>query len=212
MKLITADSKKLKKKMLGFYRDQYRKDPLRRDSMSALLKGLIDGTSIMTKSAFLEPVIVVEGKSILMIALLAHADRMPEIFQIAFLESSGYQPDAFRLILTRAERLALERGAVQISGSLNLHVNYGLGFLADSYDKIQSFGMAHSPEYIHEYFLEAGFEPVELLSYKKDMRGLVQLMADGLRQKVSQRYHVRELDLTNLESEARLYKIGRAHV
>jgi hypothetical protein len=205
MKLIKADSKKLKKKMLGFYREQYRKDPLRRDSMSALLKGLIDGTSIMTKSAFLEPVMVVEGESILMIALLAQADRMHEIFQIAFLESSGYQPDAFILILTRAEGLALERGAAQISGALNLHVNYGLGYLADSYDKIQSFGMSHSPDYIHDYFLDTGFEPIELVSYKKDMRGLEQLMGDGLRDRISQRYHVRELDLTNLESEAKLY-------
>lgn len=205
MRLITADSKKLKKQMLDFYIEQYKTNPLKRDSMSGLLKGLLKGTSVMTKSAFLEPVMAVEGTKILVIALLAQSDRMPDMLQIAFLESCGYHPEAFQLILRRAEALSLERGAKQISGSLNLHVNYGLGYLADSYDKVQSFGMAYNPEYIHDYFIDNGFEPVELVSYKKDMTSVKQLMSDSMRDRVSQRYHVRELDMRNLESEAKLY-------
>lgn len=205
MRLITADTVKLKNRLLRFYKEQYKRDPLRRDSMSGLLKGLLKGSSVMTKSAFIEPVIVEDEGKALMVALLAQAERMPDVLQIAFFESEGYHPKAFKLLIGRAEELAKGRNAASISGSLNLHVNYGLGFLSDNYDKVQSFGMAHNPEYFHRYFLDSGFKQVKLVSYKKDMRGLDQLMGDGLRMRIAKRYTVRELDLSNLEKEARLY-------
>ena len=205
MELIHADSKKLKKRLVGFYMDQYRKDPLRRDSMSGLLKGLLYNRSVMTASAYLEPVLVMDGGRIIMTAVLAQAERMPEALQICFLESDGYDPEAFSVILKRAEELGRQRGAKQITGSLNLHVNYGLGFLSDSYDKVQSFGMSHNPEYFHLYFTENGFRPIDLVSFKKDMRGVDQLMGESLRGRIDSRYRVRELDLKKLPEEAELY-------
>lgn len=205
MELIHADSKKLKKRLVKFYMDQYRKDPLRRDSMSGLLKGLLYKKSVMTASAFLEPVLVMDGGRVTMTAILAQAERMPEALQICFLESDGYDPEAFSVILKRAEELGRQRGAKQITGSLNLHVNYGLGFLSNSYDKVQSFGMSHNPEYFHLYFTENGFRPIDLVSFKKDMRGVDQLMGESLRGRIESRYRVRELDLKKLPEEAELY-------
>lgn len=205
MKLIIADSKKLKKKFMDFYKHQCRKEPLRRDSMSGLLRGLLYKESIMAASAYLEPVLVVDHDRIVMATILAQADRMPAALQLCFLESDGYDPEAFRLILARAEELGRERGAKQITGSLNLHVNYGLGFLANGYDKVQSFGMSHNPEYFHRYFVESGFQSIDLVSYKKDMRGLDQLLGESLRERIESRYKVRELDLKRLPEEAELY-------
>ena len=207
MELIIADSKKLKKKFMGFYLDQCRKDLLRRDSMSGLLRGLLYKESVMADSAYLEPVLVVDEDKIVMATILAQADRMPEALQICFFESDGYNSEAFSLILGKAEELAREREAKQITGSLNLHVNYGLGFLADSYYRVQSFGMSHNPEYFHRYFIESGFEPIDLVSFKKDMRGLDQLMGESLRERIKSRYTVRELDLKRLSEEAELYTL-----
>ena len=205
MELFIADSKKLKSRFVSFYLDQCRKDPLRRDSMSGLLRGLLYKESVMAASAYLEPLLVVDEDKIVMATILAQADRMPEALQLCFFESDGYNSEAFSIILAKAEELAREIGAKQITGSLNLHVNYGLGFLADSYDKVQSFGMSHNPEYFHQYFIENGFEPIDLVSYKKDMRGLDQLMGKSLRERIESRYSVRELDLEKLPEEAELY-------
>ena len=204
MELIKANNN-YRKIFLDFYRSQYLNNPLRRDALSDLVKGLIYGKSELCKSLDLEPYIVMDHDKIIMICILAYAHRMPDYLQIGFFESSEYNMEAFMLILKRAEEFAAEKGAKKISGSLNIHVNYGLGFLASDYDQEQSFGLAYNQEFYHRYFAENGFKPIEMVTYKKNITNKQKLLNPNVRDKIEAKYKVRELDLSKLKSEIALY-------
>lgn len=204
MKLVDVDNKN-RKAFINFYKKQYLNNPLKRDSLSGLVKGLIYGKSELCKSVDLEPLMVMDNNKIVMICILAFAYRMPDYIQIGFFESEELNMDAFKLLMDRAEKMAREKGASRISASLNIHVNYGLGFLAGDYDKKQSFGMAHNPEFIHKYFEINGFKAIEMVSYKKDMKNVDELLSSDVRKKLDTRYNVRSADLNNLRHECSIY-------
>lgn len=193
------------KAFINFYEKRYLTDPLKRNSMSGLLKNLLNGKSVMCRSAYFEPVMVQDKGKIIMIALLTHVDRMPDFLQIAFFEADYKESRAFKLILDRAYELAKERGASKLTGSLNVHVNYGLGFLASDYDKPQGFGTMHNPEFYNELFSENGFDGIELLSFKKDLDELEEVFNPRMMERLNRRYSIRSLDYKNLEQDALLY-------
>ena len=204
MELISVTDENLKD-FLKFYKDQYINSHLKRDTMSDLLKNLLNGKSILCKSVYTEPVMVVENNEITMISVLAHAQRMPEYMQICFFESDKFNMDAFNLILDRAVKVAKEKGADKLTGSLNIHVNYGLGFLASDYDKKQSFGSAHNPEFYNDYFEKSGFETIHMVSYKKHMVNSPQLINNEIRERLKQVYKVRKADFKNFKREIEIY-------
>lgn len=204
MELVAADKNK-RKDFLNFYKRQYSNNPLKRDSLSGLLKNLLYGGSELCRSVDLLPLMVTENNEIIMISLLAHAHRMPEYVQLGFFESGQYNMQAFKLILERAEAFAKEYGAKKLSGSLNVHVNYGLGFLSSDFNKMQSFGMAHNPSFYNEYFEQSGFQAIDMVSYKKDINSMNELLDSGIRGKLAEKYQVREVNLKNLKSEIGIY-------
>ena len=204
MKLQFANKAKVNA-FIDFYEKRYLTDPLKRNSMSGLLKNLLKGKSVMCTSAYFEPVVVEDHGKIIMIALLSHVARMPDFLQIAFFEADYKENRAFKLILDRAYGLAKERGATKLTGSLNVHVNYGLGFLASDYDKPQGFGTTHNPEFYHELFSENGFETIDLLSFKKDLDDLEEVFNPKIIQRLNRRYSIRSLDYKHLGRDAQIY-------
>lgn len=204
MKLISV-TKQHRKEFINFYKSQYSNSSLKRDSLSGMLKGLLYERSELCKSVDLEPLMVIDNNNILMICLLAYAHRMPDYIQIGFFEAKEYNQDTFNLILNKAKLMAKEKGASKISASLNIHVNYGLGFLASDYNKKQSFGMAHNPEFYHYFFNKTNFKPIEMVSYKKDMRYTDNLLSDNLSSKLSERYTVRKANFSNFKEECMIY-------
>jgi len=204
MELVRVD-KQNRKLFLNFYKKRYLNNPLKRDSLSDLVKGLLYGKSELCKSVFLEPLMIIENKKIIMICILAHAHRMADYIQISFFESDLFNIKAFKLIMDRAETLAKQKNATKISGSLNIHVNYGLGFLASDFDKKQSFGMAHNPQFYNDYFEENGFKTIDMVSYKKNVVQMDKLLSSSLQKKIQGKYKVREVDFKNLESEINIY-------
>lgn len=204
-RLVHADTKKLKKDFLDFYIRQYRNHPLRRDSMSGLLKGILFERSQLSKAVKSHPVMVMDGEKIIIIAVLAHVDRMGDYLQIAFFESPNHDMEAFDMIMEEANLLASSFGCRRISASLNIHVNYGLGYLVDDYQKPQSFGMAHNPPHIHRYFEDHGFDRIEMATYMKDMDSLGPLLPDSMKRRLRDRYTVRPVDFSRLEEEAATY-------
>src|SRR5665648_110603 len=109
MELIKADNKN-KKIFLDFYRSQYINNPLRRDALSDLVKGLIYGKSELCKSLDLEPYLVMDHDKIIMICILAYARRMPDYLQIGFFESSEYNMEAFMLNYEAGRRICRRKG------------------------------------------------------------------------------------------------------
>ncbi|WP_409228097.1 hypothetical protein [Gudongella sp. SC589] len=204
-RLVHADSKKLKKKFLDFYKFQYRNNPLKRDSMSGLLKGILFDRSKLSKAVKAHPVLVMDGEEIIIIAVLAHVDRMREYLQIAFFESPRLDMEAFGMIMDEATKLANRYGCSKICASLNIHVNYGLGYLLGSYHKPQSFGMAHNPPHIHSYYKENGFDRIEMVTYMKDMDSLEGLLPLRMKERLRDRYRVRPVDFSRLREEAATY-------
>lgn len=194
-----------RKMVLTYYKKQYLNHPLRRDSMSGLLKGLLYGKSELCKSVDLEPLMVIINNKIIMICMLAYAHRMPDYIQMGFFEAEELNIQAFNMILNRAEIMATEKGATKISASLNIHVNYGLGFLASDYDKMQSFGMAHNPEFYHEFFKSTGFKSIDMLSYKKDMTTVDKLISTEMSTRLSEKYSIRNVNFNNLKEESAIY-------
>ncbi len=204
MKLVTVDKDK-RKDFLNFYQKQYLDIDLKRDTLSGMLKNILYGKSELNKTVDLEPVMVVVKDEITMICLLVHAHRMPEYIQICFFESDNFNMDAFNLILERALKMAKEKGANKITGSLNIHVNYGLGFLASDFNKKQSFGSAHNPEFYNKYFENSGFDTIQMVSYKKDMIGSAPLISNDVRKRLNEIYTVRPANFSNFKKEMDTY-------
>ncbi len=205
MDLIVANTRKLKMKVLKFYKDQYTNNPLTRDGMSGLLKEILFEKSVMSKNIDIIPLLVIEDGKIYCTCVLAHAKRMPETLQISFFESSEYNKEAFSILYERALEMAKEYKATQISASLNIHVNYGLGFLADSYEAVQSFGMPYNKDFIHRYFNDYGFKEIDLVTFKKNTENMKSPVSPSIRKRLAKNYVVRELDMKNLKAEADLY-------
>ena len=129
----------------------------------------------------------------------------PDFLQIAFFEADYKESRAFKLILERAYELAKERGASKLTGSLNVHVNYGLGFLASDYHKPQGFGTMHNPDFYHELFSENGFEAIDMVSFRKDLDELKEVFKPKLIERLNHRYSIRSLDYKHLERDAQIY-------
>ena len=204
MELITVGKDK-RKVFLEFYKKQYLNNDLKRDTLSGMLKSLLYGNSELCSSVDIEPVMVVDNNEIIMISVLAHAQRMPEYLQICFFESDKYNMDAFKLILDRAVEKAKEKKADRLTGSLNIHVNYGLGFLASDFDKKQSFGASYNYEFYNDYFEKNGFETIHMVSYKKNMVNSPELINNDIRERLKKVYKVRKADFKNFKREIEIY-------
>lgn len=204
MELVSVNKNNIKC-FLNFYKNQYLNNDLKRDTLSGMLKNLLYGKSQLCKSVDIKPVMVMNKDEITMISVLAHAQRMPEYVQICFFESDKFNMDAFNLILDKATKMANEKKASKLTGSLNIHVNYGLGFLASDFDKKQSFGSAHNPRFYNDYFIKSGFETIEMVSFKKNMVNSPELINNNIREKLKEIYTVREADFKNFKREIEIY-------
>jgi len=65
--------------------------------------------------------------------------------------------------------------------------------------------MAHNPDFYNDYFEKTGFKAIDMSSYKKDMQGMDKLLNNNIREKLRERYTVREVDFKNLKSECLIY-------
>jgi hypothetical protein len=204
MELIIANKDK-RKDFLEFYKKQYLNNDLKRDTLSGMLKNILNGRTVLCGSVDTEPVMVADNNEIIMISLLAHAQRMPEYLQICFFESEKFNMEAFNLILERALDKAKEKKASKLTGSLNIHVNYGLGFLASGFDKRQSFGAPYNPEFYNDYFEKSGFETINMVSYRKDMVNSPPLISKEVREKLKDIYTVREVNFKDFKKEIEIY-------
>lgn len=173
--------------------------------MSIVLKGILNGKSEICKSIEIQPLMITKDRRIIMICILAFSHRMSDFIQISFFEAIENDDNAFNLILNEAKEMGRRNGATKISGSLNIHVNYGLGFLASNYDSWQSFGSAHNPEFYNNLFIDNGFKTTEMVSLYRDIRNLPQIFTDRLVKILENRYNIRPIDFNKLEKEAEIY-------
>lgn len=204
MKLIEVDKHK-RKEFVKFYESRYLNHEYKRNSMSSLLKGLLYDKSVMCRSIEKKGLMVEKNGQIVMACLLVWARRMPDYLQISFFEAAEKDGPAFGLLLAEAQKMAREKKASKISGSLNVHVNYGLGFLTGGEEQWQSFGSSHNPDFYNGLFLEADFEPMAMESYEKRTTDMGSLLPARLSDRLKQRYSVRTANFKDLQKEAEIY-------
>jgi len=190
---------------LNYVKRIYRENPLTRDSMTDLLKGILLGKSIICDSVEHYPYMVFENGKPIMACVLAIVDRMDDILQMSFFEATEENYDAFDLLYNKALDIAKEKKISKLSGGLNIHVNYGLGFLDNQFDKVQGFGMAYNQPYYNSFFRGRGFEEIGLVTYLSEMSKFDLPISERLLKRINAKYTVRKADFKKIEREAKIY-------
>lgn len=194
-----------KRKYLNFYKKIQRHNKLGKDSLSILLKNLLYKKATILQSTEFASYIIYRDKKIAMIFSLALANEMKDTMQIAFFESREYDEEAFDLLMRKAVEEAKVKNAIKISGGLNLHVNYGLGFLASHFDKEQSFGLPYNKAFYLKYFEKYKFNPINMVSYLNPMTNFELPIKEEIIRRITKRYNVRPVNYKNFASDIKIY-------
>lgn len=190
---------------IGFCKMVYRNNPYHRDIMSPTLKTILSGKAAICSGSFIEPVLVWDKGRIVAACTFAVVDRMPDMLQMAYFEALDDQNEAVALLVAHGRNLAKARGIGKMMAGLNLHVNYGLGFLANRFDSVQSFGSAYNPPSYIDYFSRHAAEEVNLVSYLVDMEKFEIRVEERLMARARKKYRVRNADFKKIEREASIY-------
>lgn len=202
---IVNAKKKDYKKFIDFQKDIYKYDEQFRDLQSISLPNILEQKAQITKGSYIEPYLVYSDEfKIEATFILAVIDRMPDTMQIAFLDFVDKE-EVFGEIYKFAKQKAKEMWTSKILIGLNLHVNYGLGLLADSFGSIPSFGSAYNKEYYIKH-IEKYMKPTDILySYKIKISEMDVNLSDRLRKYISKNFIIRQADFKNIKETAAIY-------
>ena len=202
---IVKAEKKDYKNFISFQKKIYENDEKFRDLQSVFLPYILDKRAYITKGSEIEPYILYSDKGEMRaVFILAIIDRMPDTLQIAFLDFVDKE-EIFREIYKFAKSKAGEKSVAKLLLGLNLHVNYGLGLLADSFHSIPSFGSAYNKEYYIRY-IEKYMQPADMLySYKIKIADMDMDLSDRLREHIVKNFSIRHADFKDIKKTAALY-------
>lgn len=186
--------------------DVYKNDPCYRDSLSSIYSIVTSTNGAFGRRCHhLAVTVTDENDGVLAFCLLIQAKNMADTLQIGFFEAQPHSAVAVKRLVETAQQLAIEWGAKRIIAGMNGHVNYGLGFLTDSFDKIPCFGSGYNPPHYVPYFLLSGFKKEKLISYQYDVNALSMAREEPLLQRLEKRFTFRKADFGKLKEEIRLY-------
>ena len=184
----------------------YRGDPCFRDSLSSVLAIVTDPQGAFAERTRQQGLAVTDDKGgLLASALLLHAQGLPEQVQLCFFEALPGAQDAVQALVDKARDLARQWGGSGLLVSMNGHVNYGLGLLADSFDQTPCFGSAYNPPYYLDYFRSLGFTEHQLVSYRYPMSSLRRRQEKSILARSRKGFSFRTADFSRLRDEIRLY-------
>ncbi len=188
-----------------FYKFIYKSRPSKKDDMTSMLLPILKNKSTINQRVKLKPLLVFKEGVPIMGTILAQVDAMQPYIQMSFFEAVLEDEAAFALILEETKTTGDLWGATSISGSLNIHVNYGLGFLSSHYDQECSFGMNYNPEFYNHLFIKAGFETIDLVTYKQDMKRFELPLTERLLERLNAKYTVRTMDYKHFKRDIQIY-------
>lgn len=80
---------------------------------------------------------------------------------LGFFEAMPDKEDAIGLLLEKAGDFLRQEGCREIQGPVNgIFGLFGGGLLSSTFEKMPSFLQTYTPEYYHDYFARAGFNPI----------------------------------------------------
>ena len=191
---------------LTFMKVVYKDNLYYRDSLSTIAKTILKGEGQICQWATIHPIMVVDRGKTVAVCTFAVVDRMADTLQLTFFEGLEHQEEAIKLIMDYGRQLATQTpGINKILIGLNLHVNYGLGLLADNFNSPPSFGGPYNPHYYLDYFSKYADEEINLVSYLTDMRNFNFNISEQVLKKITSKYQVRKADFKNLKETMAIY-------
>ncbi|MBV1756665.1 MAG: hypothetical protein KMY55_02365 [Dethiosulfatibacter sp.] len=191
-------------KFIKFSKSIYVGNAHYRDTMSRTVINILKGKAQICKGNFIEGVMVQDEGRIVAVCVFSVIDRMKDVLQMAYLEMVD-DDKAIDTLINYGKTLAKEHGINKLLAGLNIHVNYGLGFLASHFDTDQSLGSAYNPDYYIKLLRTRSTEEITLISYLTSMDTFEFHLEDRLMDRILKEYTVRKADFRNLEKEAKIY-------
>lgn len=188
-----------------FYKSVYKNRPRKKDDMASMVLSILKNKSTLNKRIKMKPLLVYSEGIPIMGTILAQVDEMESYIQMSFFEAVSADEAAFSLLLEETKVTGLLWGAESIAGSLNIHVNYGLGFLSSHYDQDASFGMNYNPDYYNTLFLKTAFKSIDLVTYKQSMKDFELPVSEGLLKRINSKYTVRTMDYKAFKRDIQIY-------
>ena len=149
---IVKAEKKDYKKFINFQKEVYSGDEYFRDLQSISLPNILEHRAKITEGSDIEAYMLYSDKEkIEAVFALAVIDRMPDTLQIAFLDFRDKE-EVFGEVYKFAKLKAREKNLQKLLLGLNLHVNYGLGLLADSFKSMPSFGSTYNKRILYKAY------------------------------------------------------------
>ncbi len=183
----------------------YENNPCYRDSLSRTVKSILQSKLEICNSSWIQGVMIKEKGQIVAACLYCIVDRMEDTLQMAYFESLENKEEAVHLLIDYGRKIAQDHGIQKILIGLNLHVNYGLGFLASHFQTAQSLGSAYHPPYYVKYFAPLATETIDLISYQANMGFFDFKLNQRVKDRIRSKYQVRKANFKKLEQEAKHY-------
>ncbi|WPD21288.1 MAG: hypothetical protein SD837_13905 [Candidatus Electrothrix scaldis] len=184
----------------------YAGNPCFRDSLSSILTIINNPKGAFASRTQQQALVVKDDEGTpLASALLLRAKKLPDKVQLSFFEALPNAQEAVVQLVENARRIAREWGASSLLVSMNGHVNYGLGFLADSFEEPCCFGSSYTPPYYLTYFRELGFTEQQLVSYRYPMSSFTGRQEERILERTKTRFSFRKADFSRLQDEIGVY-------
>lgn len=203
MEIVKVHSGNIEK-FIRFSKSIYTGNPYYRDTMSRTVINILKGKAQICNGNFIEGIMVQDGGKIVAVCVFSIIDRMKDVMQMAYLETEN-DNKAIEELIAYGKKLARKNGISKLLAGLNIHVNYGLGFLASHFDTNQSLGSSYNPEYYIELLRPRSTEEITLISYLTSMDKFDFHLEDRLVERILREYTVRKADFWHLEKEAKIY-------
>jgi hypothetical protein len=171
MRLVKADTRRLKKEFIDLYYKVYAPYRANRDNFNHTAANFLYTQDSFSRNCRVEPVLVANGGHFVARAVLLRHPRL-DALQLGCFEALPGQNEAVDLLLERASLLATEWGVGRVIIGMNGHLTYGLGLLQDCQDVPAAFTGAYSPEYYPGFFAGRGFIEHTLTTYAVDLATL----------------------------------------
>ncbi|WP_163340251.1 GNAT family N-acetyltransferase [Desulfopila sp. IMCC35008] len=184
----------------------YKNNPCHRDSLTDVYNIVTSSKGAFGSRCHHSAITVTdENDEVLAFCLLIHAKHLADTLQISFFEAQPHCAVAVKKLVDAAQQIAIEKGVKRIIAGMNGHVNYGLGFLTDSFDKVPCFGSAFNPPYYAPYFLLSGFKKFNLVSYQYEIDNISMVREEPILRRLEKRFTFRKTDFSKLKEEISLY-------
>lgn len=189
MQVCYLNSRAEKKDFIKFIYKLYQGNPYYKDSLVPIIRDFLFSPDVYQKECVIRPLQIRKSGRPLAQCILIHAPNT-DFIQAAFFESLLDQTESLKLIIKSAEEMTSKPGCQKIVFGLNGHLQYGVGFLANHFDKAASFDSPYTPPYYIDQLRKLGLREKTLSSYffTIDDKSYNQKMLQKIQQNFSVRF------------------------